>query len=54
MLSKQSHWDRRQWPDFDARLNARMELADLPSGQDLLDQERPQEAGEALEPDGLA
>ena len=52
--TKADHWSKNLWPNQATRLEARERLATLPGGQDLLDRERPQEPGEALEPDQLA
>ena len=52
--TKEGHWDRTQWPNFQQRRDAREALAILPLGQELLAQERAQEPGEDIEPDDLA
>ena len=51
---KSSHWNKEHWPTFEVRSAQRDVLAELPGGRELLDKERPQEPGEAEEPDGLA
>ena len=51
--SKQAHWCRARWPDFEARFAARVDLANQAGGQELLARERPQEPGEAEEPDAV-
>ena len=49
--TRADHWNKDHWPTHEERSACRRQLAQLPGGQDLLDQERPQEAGEASEPD---
>ena len=51
--NKEAHWDRSVWPSQAERWAQREVLATVPGGQDLLDQERPQEPGEEIEPDDL-
>ena len=51
--TKAEHWDRSQWPSHEQRSTHRDLLAENPLGLQLLQEERPQEAGEAAEPDDV-
>ena len=49
--TKADHWNKDLWPSRQQRVEAREALAETPGGDVLLEQERPQEAGEEAEPD---